>query len=274
MQDRISAPIKYIPIKTDETDLIEELYAHMQDFVPPRFLNLLSERYFAKMLVENGITMPYITGMGADARFGEFSGEYAWLMNEYIAKGMYDKARNIYIAIQVSFGKSQMAEEELCADFDNMLKERYENEQKSKSLYRRLRHVFSPVKQFIKYIFVKQTSMGKTSLLRVSLPKSASSFIRDYYSAVSYASTSGENGDQALVCMKQNLHLISPYAGYKFLELSAQCDPYIFSNKVNKSCMRYAVRNLLPKEILSNKVKSGQPGVTYKKVFAANKTRI
>ena len=38
-------------------------------------------------------------------------------------------------------------------------------------------------------------------------------------------------------------------------------------NKVNKSCLRYAVNDLLPAEILNNKIKTGAPGVSLKKVI-------
>lgn len=64
MQSCISNKIKYIPIKLEETNIIDELYSYMDSFVPPRFMNLLSQKYFYNQLKQNGITMPYVTGMG------------------------------------------------------------------------------------------------------------------------------------------------------------------------------------------------------------------
>lgn len=70
--------------------------------------------------------------------------------------------------------------------------------------------------------------------------------------------------------------LCCPFEGYRFAQLSAKCDPYIFSRGINKYCLRYVGRDLLPDEILGNKVKRGNPGVSLQKIISTerNKTRI
>lgn len=69
---------------------------------------------------------------------------------------------------------------------------------------------------------------------------------------------------------EKGLSCVYPYGGYKFLELSAHCDPFIFSNQVNKWCLRKTTEQLLPKEIINNVVKSGQPGLTLTKILQEN----
>lgn len=103
MQKVVTSPIKYVPIKTQEEDLLSLLRAYMDRYLPPRFINELSEQYFITNLWENGIRCMNLSGMGADADFGCFGGEYQWLMYEKLQKLHFSKARDIYEAISVSF---------------------------------------------------------------------------------------------------------------------------------------------------------------------------
>lgn len=272
MQSVISSKIHYVPIKIDETDIVKELYDHMQSFVPPRFLNLLSEKYYYTQLVKSGITWPYISGMGADGMTGFFGEEYRWLMKEMLKKGQREKALRVYEAIQVSFtpkntGKSSLQIKE---DFDRIAKEFY----RERSIFPK---ILPFVKKCVKFIIrykSKSASCVVDKLLSVPLPIPVSTKIKSYNDAIAFASYDGGLVDESLINYRIGLRIFYPFEGYKFVELAAHCDPYIFSKGVNKFCLRYAVAELLPKEILENKMKSGQPGVTAKKVFDANKIKI
>lgn len=267
MQQKISADIQYIDIKTDETNLIEQLKLYMRDFVPPRFLNVLSEQYFDKQLIQKNITMPYLSGMGADGLFGEFGGEYRFLMDEYLEKGLYEKARHIFKAIQISFVSQNKTDDEINAEFDNIVKKCRKKNKFYKKICRGIKRLL------LTDLFHKSKTI-KEELLRVALPQYLSSSIKNHKEALRYASYSGGTVDQSLLLHHLGLTIYHPYGGGKFYDLKSKCDPFIFSDEVNKSCLRYAVRNLLPKEILENRQKQGQPGVTYQKVFKANKERV
>ncbi len=270
MQDVISSKINFIPIKLEETDIVNELYSHMQNFIPPRFMSLLSEKYLYTQLMDNGISMPYITGIGADGLFGFFDGEYSWFMKKLIKERQYNKAEDVYEAIQVSFSQTNKTISQIHEEFKNIVK-KYRQENSI------LVKIVNLVKNIIKIVIhyePKCLTHTDNNLLLFSLPTATSKNIKNYKDAVNYASYDGAVVDQSLLCNKIGLRLFHPYEGYKFMELAAHCDPYIFSNRINKSCMRYAVSGLLPKQILSNKAKIGQPGVSEEKVFSANKQRI
>ena len=67
--------------------------------------------------------------------------------------------------------------------------------------------------------------------------------------------------------------MVAPFEGYKFAELSSKCDPHIFCNKVNKFCLRYAVADLLPEELVTNVIKRGNPGFRISKIFGMGDNR-
>lgn len=90
-------------------------------------MNLLSEKYFYNQLKQNGITMPYVTGMGADGLFGFFGGEYNELLKEMMKSKQYYKARNIYKAIKISFENSNKTDKEFDLEFESMISDYEKN---------------------------------------------------------------------------------------------------------------------------------------------------
>lgn len=140
--------------------------------------------------------------------------------------------------------------------------------------FKTIKFFINSLKNLYKYVFFHTKETNNNKLFLVSLPNQSSKKIKNYKDSIDYAGYSGEVCDQSLLCNKIGLEILHPYKGYKFLQLAKHCDPYIFCNKVNKACLRYAVKDLLPREILENKVKTGQPGVTENKVFETNKSKI
>lgn len=109
--------------------------------------------------------------------------------------------------------------------------------------------------------------------MKTSLPLPASSKIENYKDAVDFASYGGALRAQYTIYQKFGLELVAPFEGYKFSELSSQCDPYIFCKGVNKFCIRYSVAELLPKEIVNYTIKRANPGFSISKIFGMNDNR-
>ena len=109
--------------------------------------------------------------------------------------------------------------------------------------------------------------------MKYELPTPASANIKTYKEALNYASYDGALRSNYILYHKRNLKFIAPYEGYKFVELSSMCDPYIFCNRVNKFCLRYSVADLLPLEIVNYKIKRGNPGFTLSKVLNMSSNR-
>jgi asparagine synthetase B (glutamine-hydrolysing) len=85
-------------------------------------------------------------------------------------------------------------------------------------------------------------------------------------------------GDSALRQLSQILYAfgispVYPYEGKGFANLAKKCDPLIFAYNENKYCIRYALSQHLPKEILANKKKFGNAGFE-RELFDENKYEI
>ena len=108
------------------------------------------------------------------------------------------------------------------------------------------------------------------------MPQRWSEKIGSYAEAIRYAQEDG--AARVIKCFYRDIHvgLCCPFEGYRFAQLSAKCDPYIFSKNANKYCLRYVGKGLLPDEILENKVKRGNPGVSLRKIISTglNKAKI
>lgn len=104
-------------------------------------------------------------------------------------------------------------------------------------------------------------------VVKVPLPQRESEKIKSYEDAIRYAQEDGAGRVIKSIYRELNMDLYCPFSGYRFTQLAAKCDPYIFSKGVNKYCLRYAGQKLLPEAILENKVKRGNPGITLKKMM-------
>jgi hypothetical protein len=97
--------------------------------------------------------------------------------------------------------------------------------------------------------------------------------VMNYSDALSFAY--GDSSPRQLSQILRGLEInpIFPFEGKRFGNLAAECDPVIFSRYENKYCIRFATRELLPKEILKNKKKFGNAGFEGE-LFTKNKYEI
>lgn len=254
MQSVLSNSIKYVPIDMGCSNIIQLLSRYIKKHLPPRFFNEVNEAMFLEATKDGCTECIHINGMGADALFGEFGNEYQYLFNELMEKREWEKARNVLTAITVSFmGKEHNEKMMEKTDKIFLLLKMCYGLSIGGSLFRTVKKIRGTRSQY--------------SVLKVRLPRAESKSIQNYTDAIAYAGYSGEARALNMSGLLEDIELSVPYCGYRFQELKYACDPYIFSNKSNKSCMRYAVADLLPKEILGNLVKKGCPGVTLGKVM-------
>lgn len=266
MQPVLSGKLNYIPIKMVSNDFIDTLHNYMKKNLPPRFFNEINEEDFNKNLAAENIDVPVLNGMGADGTFGEFGGEYLFYCRDLLKKFKLKKAFNVFTAVKVSFPYRDISytTDEIKNEFKGFYRDYYKILLKTPLRY---------LKKLLRY-FIYGTSKRENKYIKCELPEQFSSERKNFLTAGYYASFDG--ADRAVNKTYSNLKIKGyfPYIGYKFKELSAHCSPYIFMNKVNKSCLRYAVNDLLPTEILNNKIKTGAPGVSLKKViFGTEQTK-
>ncbi len=254
MESVLQKKIILVPLKTNEFDYLELLKRHINVNLPPRFNGLINEGLLCDELVKMNVNAPSVNGMGADGKFGEFGGEYLYLMWELIGKFQIIRAFRTYKAVLISY-----------SDYNY---NRYGNlGALCKFIIILLRRCAGKIKRSI---LVSHKHNNNNTLLKISLPSAASSSVKTHKDAISYASQSGEIRDINIEFYRHGMKLFLPYAGYKFSQLSTNCDPFIFSDCVNKACLRYAVSDLLPPEIIANVKKSGNPAMTLKKALSAN----
>ena len=234
-----------IDLKPDTMNFLELLQDHINKEVPPRIFGVINEGIICSNLLKNNLNFPTINGTGADGKFGKFGGEYAFLMRDFIFKFKFFKAYRTFKAIAKSFSKHDKI---ILLRFIKML-------------------VTMPFKEIKNAILGTKNNNESNKLFLFELPLAESLKRKTYKDAINYASQAGLERELSLKYSKYSFTVIFPYAGYKFYKLSANCDPFIFSDGVNKSCMRYAVKDLLPDEILNNYKKSGNPHMTLKKNF-------
>ncbi len=240
-----------IDLKPNTMNFLELLQDHINKEVPPRYFGVVDEGVMYAHLIKNILNVPTVHGMGADGRFGEFGGEYARLMNEFIRTLHFVKAWRVYKAISRSFSNDKYPS---LFKFAKML----------------IKIPLRKIKRAILSSKNKNENKNKNELLKFKLPQSESSKIKTHKDAINYASQSGEVRESSIKFSRYGIKVSFPYAGYKFYKLSANCDPFIFSDGLNKSCERYAVKDLLPDEILNNYKKSGNPHMTLKKILSSS----
>lgn len=259
MKKVVNGPISLINIPMNEIELLSIIDSYLDKHLPPRFFNELNVYVFYSELLKSFCDTLYVSGMGADGAFGFFGSEYSWLLDELIQNKEYDKAKRVYIAIQRSFSHITMPESEFDRKF---LAYKTKVEFRNSRLGNMLRNLKNKLQSDVD---------GRSIPLIVTLPTFESKKIESFSDAIEFAA----HGDGALrahadVCRELGLRIVFPYEGFKFRELSDKCDPFIWCDRVNKACMRYSVRELLPREILNNVVKTGNPGMTIEKVLKSN----
>lgn len=257
MQNILPSKIHYVDINSDQSDFMSLLLNYMEKHLPPRFFNEVNENVFLKGLKSHGLDYPNVNGMNADGVFGEMGNEYRYLFQDLMKKKEWSKAKNVLTAIKVSFPKGNQPTSRISLDREFRF---------WKVLYDL--HLGGLVIPFWKRI---SGTRRKYSVLKVTLPIPASRRIKTYEDALEYASYSGEQRALKFSYELEGTRLWMPYGGYRFQKLKYACSPDIFADKVNKSCLRKAVSDLLPKEILQNHIKRGNPGVTLKKVMKNKK---
>ena len=256
MESVLHKPIILVNIKTNTFNYLELMKNHIDKNLPPSSNGVLNEGILCNELLKMNLNMTTVNGMGADGRFGEFGGEYLYLMHDFIKKLNLLKAYRIYKSVMVSFSDfnyKKDGDSVLLMNFTIML---------AKNLIRK----FVPIS-----IHKRKNQYNKAdSLLKISLPTCASQNIKNHKDSINYASQSGEVRDINIEFIKRGIKAIFPYVGYKFYQLSENCDPFIFSDRVNKSCERHAVSNLLPNEIINNVKKIANPAMSLSKALSAN----
>ena len=255
MESVLHKPVRLVNLKTNTFNYLELLKKHIDKNLPPRFNGLINEGILCDELFNNGLNMPDVNGMGADGRFGEFGGEYLYLMRELLADFKITKAYRVYKAVMISFigfDYEKYGETGLIVKFLLML----------------LRKAAGKIKR--KLFRKHNTDTLEPGLLKISLPPFASSMNHKHKDAIEYASQSGEVRDINIEFSKRGIKAFFPYAGYRLYELSAACDPFIFSDGKNKACVRYASADLLPQEIINNVKKKGNPAMTLQKALNSN----
>ena len=202
------------------------------------------------------ITTPTVCGFGADGKFGAFGGEYLRFMYEILLKLKILKAYRTYKGYLRSY-----------SDFDY---EHYGNVGVFvKFMLMLARKIAGKIKRTI-IKPLRKNKHDKIGLLNFSLPPFASSKIKTHKEALEYEGQEGGARDYTIEFMKRKIQVLMPFEGYRFHELSVHCDPFIFSDGISKACERYAVKGLLPDEILNNAKKSGNPAMTLQKSLNAN----
>jgi hypothetical protein len=99
--------------------------------------------------------------------------------------------------------------------------------------------------------------------IKIKLPSKIDKLSQGYSEALGLAF-----GDSALRQLSQilrslNIKPVYPFEGQKFRSLASKCDPLIFARYVNKYCLRYALDEILPREILETKKKLGNGGYEF-----------
>lgn len=245
MRSVITSDIHEIELTAGELDIIGELTAYEKSYTPPRFFNELCEKKIFRKTIDLAGTEVFLNGMGSDVLFGGFAGEYMYLMLDYLKQGKIEEAKKVFKARLVSFPDKKFSYEK--------------------------RRFSSDFSRYSDYLMTKAEKTGSEKyvnpLLNIALPKQMSQYVGNYTDALAYASYDGATRSTSTVFRDLGVELWFPYEGYRFYKLGMQCDPIIFCNGVNKYCVRYSTRNILPKEIVNFKVKKGNPGVTLQKVF-------
>lgn len=241
MQDIIKNPIHIIPIELRNDGLLKRLYRYIQNNLPPRYFNELSEDEMSIQL-KNRFNLPCLSGMAAENSFGFFDNEYYYLVKKYFNEMDFRKAYDVFTAAKKSY--LGYSEEEINYHFVRFVISFFEKRKKDQ------------ISESI-----------ESPLIIPKLPRMTSSYINSWKDAIDYACYSGELKAMWYDYERNGMKVLFPFAGRKFYELGRQCDPFIFSNKVNKSCIRYAVSDLLPKEITSYTKKMGNPGQDYREII-------
>ena len=256
MQAAVANPIECIPIRFGQRDILSSLEQYLATHVPPRFSNLLSEYMYIDQLKETVGDSVNVSGMEADGLFGGFGGEYMYFAAECLAKHEWSRAKAAFTANMISFAG--------VTDRHKIDKAFYHW-----ALRKTVKSMLQPVLRRVRKTPVPYYS--EQAFLKVTLPERESHKVKTHRQALAYqAFGDGALHDTNVLYEAVGLHCVYPYGGYRFQELSAHCDPLIFSYGVNKSCLRQAIRGLVPDVIIDNVVKRGQPGVTLKTIMQAN----
>lgn len=242
MQDVVDEKIEVIPISMENDAFLDRLEMYIKKNLPPRYFNELSEDEICHMLKDSGFNN-VLSGMGAENIFGFFDNEYYYLVRDLFDSYEFSKAYDVFMAAKVSY--KGMRE----ADIDH-------------HFIRFLNSYFEKKKKGIK----PEKSVFDNPYVNVKLPESGSLNIRSWNDAVAFASYSGELKAMWYDYERNGMNIVFPFAGYKFIELGIKCDPHIFADKVNKSCLRYSVKGLLPECIANNAKKMSNPGQDYREI--------
>lgn len=247
MERVLDGPINYINLSNNtdgHIELISMIKNYLEYSLSPRFINELYDDVIADELVKNNKKYA-VSGMGADGVFGYFSGEYYYLIKEYIFRHKYFAAFNIFKSAKYCFEDCKPSV---------------------------LSFIKLVIREYAGILPQKRNNVNK--YLLVNLPECDSSKVNNYEEALEYASYDGASRSMSLSWRKHGINVFMPFEGYLFQELSMQCDPYIFCNKYNKSCLRFAVRDLLPINIQNQIKKRGNPAPLLRTIFNMGNNRL
>ena len=240
-----------VDMKTDTFNFLELLKKYIDTDIPPRYRGCINARILCDELVKNGLGCPTVNGMGAEANLGWFGGEYLQLMADLAASFKLVKAYRTFLGALRSYSTYTY--------------DKYGTAGRVIKFFIALSRKFGG--RILRAIFGRREPVN--DLLKISLPMPASNKVRNHKDAVNYAAQSGEVRDINLTFRSRGIEAFFPYVGYKFYELNAHCDPFIYSDRVNKACQRYAVKDLLPPEIVGNVKKTPLPSMTLEKSLEA-----
>jgi asparagine synthetase B (glutamine-hydrolysing) len=199
-----------------------------------------------------------ITGFGADLTFGGTPYEYPPLIDFYLKTLRFSKARNVFFAYQKGIGNIERCNNK---GFFEYCKKYY---------LKFVRNLISVVKKTIKFIIRwphSAITQDSPKYFNIILPKFESSNVKNYNNRLDYASTDSALRQLSALQNHFGIRPMHPFEGYRFALLASKCDPYIFANGVNKYCERYAVSDLIPKELLNQEVKVGNPGYNERTLY-------
>lgn len=247
LDEKLTSRVEFINISCPQ-----EMISEMKELIkivgtPYSDIEGLTHYKFYEALKEKGVEN-MIMGQGADVTFGGLPmGEYAFQIKKYIQNNEWDKAYSVYIARQLGCGdrESSFAKFKL-----------------KQSILKRLPHLIGLYRK------IRYQQKENIHFLTIKLEMGRFNKITNYEEIREYATQ--DAATRQLTMLQHSLGIIDilPFESERFSKLASKCDPIIFSNRINKYCMRYAVKNILPHHIVDNGVKMGFPG--YEDVIVKN----